>query len=201
MREGLCPDCGVHINICVCDVCETVADAPPLWVLQHPTEVAHSKGTLRVADACLPGLQTLIGEQPDAFSTLSARSARVPMGVLFPTLSSQPMETSDTSGISEWIVIDGTWRKARKIFLSNPWLNDLPQFHFDTPPASTYRIRKAPRGDSLSTAEAIAYLLEQVCPKVDTGPLKRSMNILVRRQLAQMPEDVQRRYDGQNRDQ
>lgn len=201
MREGLCPDCGVHTNICVCDVCDTVAYAPPLWVLQHPTEVAHSKGTLRVADACLPGLRTLIGEQPDAFSTLSARSARVPMGVLFPTPSSQPIETSDTSAVSEWIVIDGTWRKARKIFLSNPWLNALPQFHFDAPLASAYRIRKAPRDDSLSTAEAITYLLEQVSWKVDVRPLKRSMDVLVSRQLAQMPEDVRHRYDDKNLDQ
>lgn len=201
MRKGLCPHCGVHINICVCDVCDTVAHAPPLWVLQHPTEVAHSKGTLRVADACLPGLRTLIGEQPDAFSTLSARSARVPMGVLFPTPSSQPIETSDTSAVSEWIVIDGTWRKARKIFLSNPWLNALPHFHFDAPPASAYRIRKAPRDDRLSTAEAIAYLLEQVSPEVDVRSLRRSMNMLVSRQLSQMPEDVRRRYHGRCVDQ
>lgn len=187
MREGLCPHCGVHTNICVCDVCDAVADAPPLWVLQHPAEVAHSKGTLRVANACLPALSVLIGEQPDAFSTLSARSVRVPMGVLFPISSSQPIETSDTSAIAEWVVIDGTWRKALKLFLSNPWLQVLPQFHFQAPPTSVYHIRKASRKDSLSTAEAIAYLLEQVNPEIDVNPLRRGVGALVQRHFAARP--------------
>lgn len=194
MREGLCSDCGVHRNICVCDVCDTVADAPPLWVLQHPTEVMHSKGTLRVADACLPSLNVLIGEQPDAFSALSARSARVPMGVLFPTAESQPIEAAETSAIAEWIVIDGTWRKARKIVLSNPWLHALPHYHFADPPTSSYRVRKAPRNDSVSTTEAIAYLLEHVKSGINVAPLQRGMEALVDRQLAQMPESVRQRY-------
>ncbi len=193
VRSGLCPHCGVHQRICVCDACRPIAGAPPIWALQHPTEVGRSKGTLRVAHACLPSLQVLVGETGADFEPLASRSP-AGIGLIFPHAGSEPLERADTRGIHEWVVLDGTWRKARRIFLSNPWLQELPAFHFESPPASAYRIRKAPRPDSLATAEALAYLLALVRPDLDTTPLDGAMAELVGRQLATLPAAVRHRY-------
>ncbi|SFR41798.1 DTW domain-containing protein YfiP [Marinobacter daqiaonensis] len=193
MRAGLCPYCGVHQRICVCDVCGPIEDAPPLWALQHPTEVSRSKGTLRLAQACLPSMKVLVGESGSCFEPLASRGVGG-LGLVFPHPGSEPLESADTTGVREWVVLDGTWRKARRMFLSNPWLQRLPAFHFRHPPASGYHIRKAPRADSLATAEALAYLLAVVRPGLDLGPLERAMAALVSRQLAVMPTQVRGRY-------
>ncbi len=194
MRQGLCPQCMVHRRICVCDKCAPIAGAPKLWALQHPSEAGHSKGTLRVASACLADLHVEVGETPDDFDDARNRSRQGGLAVLFPSPGSEPLETADIAGIREWLVIDGTWRKANRIWLSNPWLQALPCYHFKVPPPSVYRVRKAPREHSVATAEAIHHLLNLTHPELDLGPLQRGMNALVERQLANMPVEARRHY-------
>lgn len=190
----LCTQCGVHPNLCVCDQCEQMTDAPPIWLLQDPGEVGHAKGTARIADACLPALTRLVGKYPEDFTELASDARVGHMGVLFPTPQSRPLESSDVASISGWIVLDGTWRKARRLFLSNPWLASLPQFHFQDPPSSGYTIRKRPNRQSLATAEAIICLLRQVAPRCDVTPLEQAMAALLERQLRQIPASLHRRY-------
>ena len=200
MRQGLCPQCRVHQRICVCDVCVPIAGAPKLRVLQHPSETGHSKGTLRVASACLPGLCVEVGESPDDFDDVRKRAGQGGLAVLFPSPGSEALETADISGIREWLVIDGTWRKANRIWHCKQWLQALPSYHFKVPPPSVYRVRKAPREDSLATAEAIRHLLHLTHPKLDLNPLRRGMEALVDRQLANIPVNAHRYYPPPSKD-
>lgn len=190
-----CPQCGVHPRICVCAECRLVCGAAELWVLQHPDEVGHSKGTLRVAQACLANLRVCVGANESDFSVLRGRLDPNRSALLFPAQGSLALEAAEPQRPRQWILIDGTWRKARAILLGNPWLQDLPRFHFQQPPADRYPIRKSARAGSLSTVEAISYLLSLTQPDIDNQPLERGLAALVRRQLAQMPEAVRRRYD------
>lgn len=190
----LCRQCGVHPNLCVCDQCAAIAGAPPIWLMQDPNEVGHGKGTARIAEACLPTLTRLVGEYPEDFDALALRARAGQLAVLFPTPHSRPLESSDVTSVSGWIVLDGTWRKARRLFLGNPWLAALPQFHFHSPPPSRYTIRKRPGPQSLATVEAIACLLRRVAPGCDVSPLERAMAALVDRQIQQMPESLRHRY-------
>lgn len=194
MRQGQCPECGVHERICVCEFCRPIIGAPLIHVLQHPDEVGRAKGTLRAALACLPSMKVTVGEAPVDFCDLAQRAAAPGMALLFPSAGSRPLESSSLDLVKDWLVIDGTWRKARRIFLGNPWLQTLPRYHFQQPPQSQYRIRKAPRRDSLSTAEAIGYLIHRLQPQLDVTPLHDAMAALVERQLAVMPPEARRRY-------
>lgn len=60
------------------------------------------------------------------------------------------------------IVLDGTWRKSRKMLYLNPLLQQLPRLALTDMPASRYRIRKAHRPDQLSTLEATCAALAQL---------------------------------------
>lgn len=193
-HERACPKCGVHRRICVCDQCLPVTGAPKLWVLQHPDEQGQSKGTLRIAQACLPNLEVLVGESGEDFAPLWAQIDPDNTGVLFPGPSSLALEGSQVALPKTWILIDGTWRKAKRIFLANPGLASLPGFHFQAPPKSRYRIRKAGGTGHLSTVEAIHQLLAVTHPRCDTQPLMGGLEALVDVQLAQMPDQVRRRY-------
>lgn len=60
------------------------------------------------------------------------------------------------------VVLDGTWRKSRKMLYANPQLALLPRYSLSSMPASHYRVRKAHRPDQLSTLEAVCYALGQL---------------------------------------
>jgi DTW domain-containing protein len=60
------------------------------------------------------------------------------------------------------VVLDGTWRKSRKMLYLNPVLQTLPRLALRDLPPSHYHIRKAHLPDQLSTLEAAALALEQL---------------------------------------
>lgn len=195
-QRSICPHCQLHTNICVCDRCRTVANGTPITVIQHPSEVGRSKGTLRILERCLDQMQVVVGESPEQLqraglnlSDLSANTA-----VLFPGRDSQPLEEADTSNINHWLLLDGTWRKAAKILHLNPQIAALPRLHFAHPPASRYVVRKAPAEHHLSTAEAAAYLLKTLESDLDVQPINTAMAALVDKLLAQIPPVLRRRY-------
>jgi DTW domain-containing protein YfiP len=60
------------------------------------------------------------------------------------------------------VVLDGTWRKSRKMLHLNPVLQSLPRLSLQGLPPSSYRIRKAHRPSQLSTLEATCLALMQL---------------------------------------
>jgi DTW domain-containing protein len=52
------------------------------------------------------------------------------------------------------VVLDGTWRKSRKMLHRNPLLQGLPRLSLTDAPPSGYAIRKAHNPGQLSTLEA-----------------------------------------------
>ena len=60
------------------------------------------------------------------------------------------------------VVLDGTWRKSRKLLYLNPLLQHMPRLSLQNLPASSYRIRKAQRPGQLSTLEATCAALAQL---------------------------------------
>ena len=196
MSDRSCPLCGVHPRICVCAFCRVITGAPQLWVLQHPREQGHAKGTLRIARACLPELQVLVGETPADFAPLVQRVAEADdFGLLMPTPQSRALGAAPYTLPRRWVVLDGTWRKATRMFHANPWLHTLPHYHLRDTAPSRYRIRRDRGEHGLSTTEAIAGLLQQCAPHCDTTPLADGMTALVDRYLAQMPVEVRQRYE------
>jgi DTW domain-containing protein YfiP len=149
-----------------------VAAQVELLILQHPLEVANAKGTARLLHLCLPGSVMATGEAFDAASldALLCADGRNPL-LLFP-------ETPDEKSLgipppphpagelvpsaTRLVVLDGTWRKSRKMLYLNPALQALPRLALRDVPASQYRIRKAHLPDQLSTLEAAALALEQL---------------------------------------
>ena len=58
----------MHPNICVCEACAPVRNRTGVTILQHPTEVGHAKGTVRILTRCLANLRLFTGEMPGDFT-------------------------------------------------------------------------------------------------------------------------------------
>lgn len=144
-------------------------------ILQHPLEVLEAKGTARLLHLCLPNSQMLTGEVFDEnILNTSIHSLKTTL-LLYPTTPedhslgiSQPPELNQVwlSDLDlkklRLIIIDGTWRKSRKILCKNPYLQTLPRLMLNDLPAGQYTIRKARKPHQLSTMEATTLALAQL---------------------------------------
>jgi DTW domain-containing protein YfiP len=59
-----------------------------------------------------------------------------------------------------FVLLDGTWSEARKMFRKSPYLDRLPVLSLNPARASAYRLRRSQRDDHFCTAEVAAMCLE-----------------------------------------
>ncbi|XP_050368055.1 uncharacterized protein LOC126786314 [Argentina anserina] len=91
----------------------------------------------------------------------------VPPGsvLLFPSkaaVSASDLEAMDIK-VKNLIVLDGTWSKAKRMYVENPWLKLLPHLRLDLYKLSLYNeVRVQPKPGFLSTIESIVYALKAV---------------------------------------
>ena len=177
-------------------------------VLQHKLEAGNAKGSARLLHLSLPHSVLVIGETfaeaalqvlisaplhsqaqaranpPKYTLLLYPDSPQAPaLGMPAPPALA-PERLRDPSRL-RLIVLDGTWRKSRKMLYLNPLLRHLPRLTLRDLPASGYRIRKAHKPDQLSTMEATCAALAQLEGDAERfAPLLRAFGGFVAQQSA-----------------
>lgn len=160
-----------------------------MLILQHPLEVAQAKGSARLLHLSLPASRLLTGEtfDPAHLHALLNSDGRVSL-LLYPAdaqadAAPRPPPPADP-GLIRLVVLDGTWRKSRKMLHLNPALGRLPRLALQAPPPSQYRIRKAHRPEQLSTLEATCLALQQLeGPPTHVNPLLAAFDAFVASQM------------------
>jgi DTW domain-containing protein YfiP len=167
-RRAVCDTCLRPQATCICHWISPLATDVAVLILQHPLEVSNAKGSARLLHLSLPGSVLLAGEVFDqhALSALLVEGGRTPV-LLYPAASDGAAPALDPASLADpsalrLVVLDGTWRKSRKMLHLNPLLQSLPRLALQGMPESHYRIRKAHAPDQLSTLEAAAYALMQL---------------------------------------
>lgn len=208
-KRAICTRCLRPQFTCICQWITPIAHAVEVVVLQHPLEVQNAKGSARLLHLSLPRSRLITGEVFDPQALLSvltdpwhpdapAKGPRqavllypdtpedavlgvVAPPVLLPTLLQDPARV-------RLIVLDGTWRKSRKMLFLNPLLQQLPRLPLRDMPPSHYLIRKAHRPDQLSTLEATCAALMQLegCT-AQCQPLLNAFDGFVAQQRAYAP--------------
>ncbi|MFZ6673584.1 tRNA-uridine aminocarboxypropyltransferase [Undibacterium sp. Xuan67W] len=173
-RRPGCERCLRPQSACICPWVTCISSEVEVVVLQHPLEVQHAKGSARLLHLCLEESQLYIGEVFDENWLLTILQAGDRHNVLLypetPQEASSGMETApllDPAILAQprllrLIVLDGTWRKSRKMLYQNRLLQTLPRVTLRDTGESQYRIRKAHKPDQLSTLEATCYALMQL---------------------------------------
>ena len=127
----------------------------------YPTHPAHSMSSPRTADARSPPAPDLADALQAPAAVDSSYGARVCL-----------------------VVLDGTWRKSRKMLQRNPLLQALPRLSLQPLAPSRYSVRKAHQPHQRSTLEAACAALAQLEGKPDRfSPLLAAFDGFVAQQL------------------
>jgi DTW domain-containing protein YfiP len=196
----MCPVCLRAQPACICRWISPVATAVDVLILQHPLEVANAKGSARLLHLSIESSTMVTGEAfaEAQLKDMLQRGGRTPVllypdtpddkslgmpapPALMPALLAQPMAL-------RLVVLDGTWRKSRKMLYANPLLQALPRLPLSNLPATHYTIRKAHAPDQMSTLEAACHALAQIEHEHEKFlPLLSAFDGFVAQQAAYVP--------------
>ena len=198
-----CVNCGRPQPACLCAWVTPVAHEIEVMILQHPLEVDHPKGSARLLHLSLPFSRLVTGEvfaDPAVLAAPFASAGAVAGAPRHNLLLYPDMPQDQALGMpappavpTGWlreparlrlIVLDGTWRKSRKMLYLSPPLQALPRLSLQGLPPSRYGIRKAHRPGQLSTLEATCAALAQLEGSADRfQPLLAAFDGFVTQQM------------------
>jgi DTW domain-containing protein YfiP len=207
-KRQLCEICLRPVKTCICKHVRPVSNAVSLIVLQHPQEVYEAKNSGKLLNLCLKNSQIYTGEVFDENFFQQIQSETFYDLLLYPHTPeeksigiSQPPEIDHEQVNSDdnltgspklrlW-VLDGTWRKSRKMLYLNSALQSMPRLSLEDSPPSLYTIRKAHSENQLSTLEASCYALQQLERyAVDYSPVLSAFAAFIAEQKAFLPSSL-----------
>ncbi len=194
MSRTLCLSCQRPQKACICAFTAEIANDIHVAVLQHPSEISQTKGTVALLAKSLQFCQVIVGENFDDEDGFLQLMEQYQLVLLYPGEQAQTLNykvasqlinleqskdnpETNTTGKAKFkplclVIIDGTWKKAYRMFMLSTKLQQLPQVCLPDSLANAgqYLIRKVAKKNALSSLEATCYalaLLEQSSEQVN----------------------------------
>lgn len=147
---GHCHRCYLRSEHCLCASLPRLSNATEVVIVRHRAEERLTSNTGRIAALCLENCRVIEygGGLPFDESQLELDGA----ALLYPGTS----PISAALRPSRLIVLDSTFRQARRMFKRISVLHDIPQLALPAPECAPHRLRQPPHPDGMSTIEAIA---------------------------------------------
>ncbi|MCG9647207.1 DTW domain-containing protein [Vibrio brasiliensis] len=191
-----CSQCGKSLKACICKWIQSLTSNVELVILQHHSETNRPMGTARILKLSLANSHCFEGEDFSQHQQLNEllSDKQFHHFVLYPGEGALA-HTQVASKLAEGrkirvILLDGTWKKAYKMWQLSTNLHSLPLIRLPDDLQGNYRIRKAPTDNSLSTVEAGYHILSLLEPHNDFLPLIDAFNQMIEFQIQQMPPGV-----------
>ncbi|WP_029593641.1 tRNA-uridine aminocarboxypropyltransferase [Franconibacter pulveris] len=166
-RIRRCQRCLLPLKQCLCATLQPAQARSRFCLVMFDTEPMKPSNTGRLIADVLPdteAFQWSRTEPPQALLDLVTNPDYQPM-VVFPASyadAGREVLTAPPAGSKPplFIMLDGTWTEARKMFRKSPYLDALPVISVDLSRVSAYRLREAHAEGQYCTAEVAVALLD-----------------------------------------
>ena len=165
-RIRRCQRCLLPLKQCLCATLQPSSARSRFCLVMFDTEPMKPSNTGRLIADILPdtaAYQWSRTEPPQALLDLVADPDYQAM-VVFPAAYAgcerQVITTPPSGKPPLFIMLDGTWTEARKMFRKSPYLDALPVISVDLSRVSAYRLREAQVEGQYCTAEVAIALLD-----------------------------------------
>ena len=156
-RNGRCLVCFMPAKYCICPHTPRVSTDLDVLIFRHCKENNKPSNTARLVALCVPRCTIVEYGGRGGLDLSHLKQAKRPV-LLFP--SDHPHDTLPlTYAPQTLVVVDGSWRQARKLVNKLP---SLPRIHVRPTKANITRLRRAPTADAMSTIEAVARAIDQL---------------------------------------
>ncbi|MGJ8691121.1 MAG: tRNA-uridine aminocarboxypropyltransferase [Thalassotalea sp.] len=172
-----CQQCLVAQENCICQFEQTSSSSVGFVLLMNDGEVLKPSNTGKLIANVIPNTYAFIWQRTEVdkdFLALLNNPKWQPM-VIFPKEYAEPEQTifEDDIPLTEgkkplFIMLDGSWREARRMYRKSSYLHHLPMvsfasdFDFGDEMKSRYQLREAAKTGHLATAEVAARVLTLV---------------------------------------
>ncbi len=179
----ICHQCDRPTSVCLCDALVHTLAPLELVIWQDPDEARHRLSTAPLLHKNITNSRLVVADQYDPVKLLGP-GWRQNTVLLFPLEHKPECPVEQARQCQQLLILDGTWRKVRRLLLLNPWLKELPHLQLTPAELSRYRpIRKSPRPDGLSTLEAAVAGLNRLVASSEFDAVAGVLDRLVELQL------------------
>ena len=173
MPRQVCLECQRPVSACICDLFIQTDNCVHVVVVQHPSESKRHKGSVPLLANSLTNCHVITTDtlaDSELFQQLVA-TFKGHIGLLYPSEVAIPLESkvSEPNGstLKCLILLDGTWKKAYRLYMENSQLHQLPHYTFSSTFDSKYIARHTGKKGALSTLEACCHALALLEDKQD----------------------------------
>lgn len=187
-KRQKCPSCDFILVRCLCDTLRPISNQIGLIILQHPSESLHAINTVALMKKSFQNITILTGEDFSENQLLNSLllNPNHSIALVYPTKSSLLLSPLQKPQFTHLILIDGTWKKAHKIFTLSKNLHALQSIKLETVNGGNYQIRASSQKEGLSTLEASIEVLKIVEEKLETKSLEDSFIKMIQFQIEKM---------------
>lgn len=167
-KVSRCENCRLPESCCICSALRHTQAAADFWLLMHHNEFYKPSNTGRLILQSFPSAGVSEWQRLSMTVEFEALLQQRPGDacLVFPEAPDYShrmvRDVSDLSARPLFIIPDGTWRQARRIFRHSAYLQDLPVIEPEVLQHSRYFLRKSDTEHHLCTAEVAVALLEQL---------------------------------------
>ncbi|MEK7469106.1 MAG: tRNA-uridine aminocarboxypropyltransferase [Planctomycetota bacterium] len=168
MTPPRCDRCLLDADKCVCAEVERIATRTRFVIIRHTIETRRRSNSARIAALALPNCEVIEhGEEEGGRTEVSTGPGT---WLLYPGGAAPDPGAPIPKRL---IVLDGSWRQARRMLIRLPELHKLPRLSLPPPAPSTARLRTPPSPEGMATLEAIAHAVEFLEGAAAARPLYR----------------------------
>lgn len=202
-RITRCINCMLLPYLCICAFKKTVQTNSAFLLLMYDDEILKPSNTGRLIADIVPDTFAYIWSRTDPNKEMLAllQDPQWQPIVIFPEEYSQTERVVYDAGAIQtdkrplFILLDGSWAQAKKMFRKSPYLDDLPVLSFSPENISRYLVRKAVKDNQLATAEVASLVLEFIGEKENRLKLELLFdvfkeNYMLGKQRKQLPKDA-----------
>lgn len=164
--KNQCDVCGLIEGNCLCTVEVNIESAVEFWLLTHEAELKRTNNTGRLIERAVEHTRVFRWhrtEWPEELIRL-IQSNRFNVYIIFSDDREEEKKRVKSFTPSDkktvFLIIDGTWKEARKMIRKSPYLNGLPILPLSVETNTKYTLRRNSDAHHLCTVEVGIELLK-----------------------------------------